>query len=512
MPIPVVDLFAGPGGLGEGFTSFRATGTPSPFRIVLSVEKEKFAYRTLRLRSYFRAAARSGRVPQAYYDYVTGTANFPYSEASKDYWEESGDEAQCLEIGEAGSGKLHDLVSRSLGKSKEWVLIGGPPCQAYSLVGRARNAGNENYKAESDGRHFLYKHYLELIRCFNPALFVMENVKGLLSSRVDDEGMFSKILKDLHDPGSGRRSANGSPKYNIHSVVTEDHYGGPGKAPLDPKNFVVATEKYGVPQKRHRVILLGIREDIDDANLRVLRPSAGPVTVREAIGDLSRLRSGLSKADSNAAWTAAVADQAQRAATATKGHFPKGEQRERILAALEKMNNASVPKQGRGGRSVRQSHKEPSEWARRLMDARLGSVLNHEARNHMPEDFARYLFCAAYGGEVKYSPRARTFPPDLAPSHSSWLEGFADRFRVQLWDEPSTTITSHIHKDGHYYIHPDVTQCRTLTVREAARLQTFPDNYFFEGTRTEQYIQVGNAVPPMLARGIAGIVWKLLGH
>jgi DNA (cytosine-5)-methyltransferase 1 len=129
----------------------------------------------------------------------------------------------------------------------------------------------------------------------------------------------------------------------------------------------------------------------------------------------------------------------------------------------------------------------------------------------MASDLSRYLFAAVYGELVKVSPKASDFPESLAPEHLNWNSGkFADRFRVQLWEQPSTTITSHISKDGHYFIHPDPEQCRSLTVREAARLQTFPDNYYFKGNRTEQFIQVGNAVPPFLAKQIGDALFALL--
>lgn len=137
----------------------------------------------------------------------------------------------------------------------------------------------------------------------------------------------------------------------------------------------------------------------------------------------------------------------------------------------------------------------------------------HEPRRHMESDLMRYQFLAnvaRYGA----APRISELPDQLLPEHKNITKEnvpFVDRFKVQQWDRPSSTVASHISKDGHYYIHPDPAQMRSLTVREAARLQTFPDDYFFSGTRTAQYHQVGNAVPPLLAYKIAAKVADVLG-
>jgi DNA (cytosine-5)-methyltransferase 1 len=191
------------------------------------------------------------------------------------------------------------------------------------------------------------------------------------------------------------------------------------------------------------------------------------------------------------------------------------EQKKNLIAEMERSAQLSLEIMSAGAaylkgkpRALRNSNL--NGW---LIDPKLSGVIQHEARSHMRSDIQRYFLLSNYAKILERSPKIKELPPKLLPDHrnaSSVNAPFQDRFRVQLGDQPSTTIVSHISKDGHYYIHPDPSQARSLTVREAARLQTFPDNYYFEGNKTSQYGQVGNAVPPLLANRIAKIIAEFL--
>lgn len=521
MPIKIIDVFSGPGGLSEGFTSFKDDNDTHPFKIAVSIEKDASAHRTLKLRSFFRQF--SGSPPEEYYAFLKGELNETPEESLygipefSDQVEAANREALQLELGK-NNRTINKLISDSLGND-ECILIGGPPCQAYSLAGRSRNMGIEDYDAGADHRNFLYKEYLKIIAQFQPMIFIMENVKGMLSAKIDDEFIYETIFKDLHDPckairvepkrGYSRR------KYKIFSLVTRNDK----NKGLNPKDYIIRSELYGIPQRRHRVILIGIRDDLAEGWSDDLLLEGKPkIPIVEVIGDLPNLRSGLSKeTNTDQNWLDTIKLQANLAVEVLN----KNSKRDIADEITKDLDNFSVPELGQGKNLglIRENDMEDLDFQDWFYDISLGEhICNHETRGHLSADLQRYLFCSMWakvGHKENWkslTPKSGDYPIEFIPKHKNFKSGkFSDRFRVQPWSIPATTITSHISKDGHYYIHPDPLQCRSFTVREAARIQTFPDNYFFVGTRTQQYVQVGNAVPPFLAMQIAECVFKIIG-
>ncbi len=527
--VPVIDLFAGPGGLAEGFASFVADGRKRPtFKIGISVEKDEFAHKTLELRSFYRQFINQN-IPEEYYRYLKGECSreqlfnvFPAAaRAAKT-------EARLAELGTADDSRIYNWIEDALQKyqSNYWVLIGGPPCQAYSTAGRSRRRADPRF--ETDKKHFLYREYLQILARFHPSIFIMENVKGILSSRVNGENIFDRIMADLKDPTAAIKdtvikdsvdSCEEKPlTYRIYSLVISR--GEPEK--LRPTDFIIKSEEYGIPQTRHRVVLLGVRSDLNEVP-RTLTRSSKPITASSVLDDLPSLRSSLSRnpknagrKDSEANWRSVIEEVLTSAwfndMNLKDNDLFSGQLQCAISKAIRNLRaglgtgEVFIP----GTVSTRYN----TEW---YNDHSLRGICNHISRGHMGTDLHRYLFAACYAQVYGRSPRVHDYPKALLPEHKNLQknrrkgdEDFNDRFRVQIAESPATTITSHISKDGHYNIHYDPTQCRSLTVREAARLQTFKDNYFFEGPRTQQYLQVGNAVPPLLAYKIAGVVHDLL--
>ena len=511
MPIPVIDLFAGPGGLGEGFSSL-THARDRVFKIKLSIEKEEHAHRTLELRAFLREFP-PGKLPDDYYDYLAKLitreqlfARHP-TEARL-----AAEEAWFAELGgkDTPDSKVHDRIHAALGSPKKWILIGGPPCQAYSLVGRSRIIGGEGIEQyDNDPRHELYRQYLRILAVHQPPVFVMENVKGLLSAKVRQEHIFEKMLLDLRHPVAAMpQTRRVAPRDDLEYRLVPLAAGrGDLLGEFQPKDFVIRTEDYGIPQARHRIIVLGIRSDLTAKPGALVNSETA--TVEDVIGDLPRLRSGLSKEpDSAEAWRDVVKE------IADAGWLNNGAIDQIVCEAIRSAVRRVGSSLNRGGEFV-VATPQPKRHAEWFGDPKLRGVSNHETRGHIRADLHRYFFSAVFARELGRSPLLEDFPKALLPKHQNVADAlketkFNDRFRVQTANRPATTVVSHIAKDGHYYIHYDPAQCRSLTVREAARLQTFPDNYLFEGPRTEQYKQVGNAVPPLLAKQIAEIVAELL--
>jgi DNA (cytosine-5)-methyltransferase 1 len=391
--IPVIDLFAGPGGLSDGFSRIRNCHGHRVFDIRLSIEKDEKAAKTLELRAFFRSFP-EGQVPDCYYDYLRDDITKEELLANgmvKEEWRQAKQEAHQAELGKTSSETIDKWISEAIEKTDSWILIGGPPCQAYSMTGRSRRRGLDPIGFEQDERHFLYKEYLRIIRKFQPALFVMENVKGMLSSTHGGSLIFERIIEDLSRPEMGL-------EYDIRSFNKNS-----GK--LKPSDFIIETENYGLPQRRHRVILFGVRKDYaaKATEHRILAPHDQWVTVQEMLAGMPKIRSRLSVKsplpDSAKNWHDVLKKTPQFLAGCMDEHKVEiGDiMAEAILHAesLETIGGRFIP-------DTRWSDcNMPKHLNAAIKDPRLGGICQHEARCHMPSDLHRYLYAACYAKVYK---------------------------------------------------------------------------------------------------------------
>jgi DNA (cytosine-5)-methyltransferase 1 len=403
-----IDLFAGAGGLSEGF--IRAGMTP-----VAHVEMDGNACDTIRTRIAFHHLKAQGRQSE-YNDYLKGGLS------REELWSlvpsSLMDSVIETEISELTIPTVFSQIDRQLGEEKVQLIIGGPPCQAYSLVGRSRDPN----RMADDKRNYLFKHYAEFLVRYEPKYFVFENVLGLLTA-------------------GNKRYFN-----EMTSLFAELGYS------TDYK--ILNSEDYGVLQKRRRVIIIGRR--------------------------------------GNEAFT-----------------FPQLEERSAISHQVLRDLFADLPKlkPGEGERVMAYAGK-PSDYLE-LFHLRNGVdfVTQHISRPHNTNDLGIYRKAIEAWTEKGERLKYDSLPVEMQ-SHKN-TASFLDRYKVVDGSGLSHTMVAHIAKDGHYYIFPDLEQVRSISVREAARIQSFPDDYYFEGGRSAAFKQIGNAVPPLMAEAIAAKIFNL---
>ena len=402
-----IDLFAGAGGLSEGFIR-------AGFKPIAHVEMDEAACYTLKTRTAYHYLKSIKKFP-IYVDYLKGEIGRTslYSHVPMEEMER----VINLTISDENNKEIFKRIDKQLESKDVDIIIGGPPCQAYSLVGRARSADG----MRSDPRNHLYLQYAKYLKKYNPKLFVFENVLGLRSA--DDGGYFKKMVTE----------------FNKHGYEVSD--------------FLFNAKDFGVLQNRKRIILIGYKKELHFSITGFTPNYKNQYTVQYLFDDLPKLQAGEGKDKYH--------------------HYTK--------ATNEYLNESGI----RNGIDI---------------------LTQHVSRPHNAQDKEIYRIAVQ---QLKKGERLNYVSlPSRLKTHKN-QHSFFDRFKVVNADaEYSQTIVAHIAKDGHYYIHPDLEQNRSITVREAARLQSFPDDFYFEGikegkNRTEAFKQIGNAVPPLLSNILA---------
>ena len=406
MKIKAIDLFAGCGGLMDGFEQ------SGHYDTIAAVEWEKAPCINLIKRLHDKWKYEDAKKRVLRFDIQRTEELFEGWKDDPDYGESVG---------------LDALINEANGID---MIIGGPPCQAYSIAGRVR----DEHGMRNDYRNYLFESYIKVLQRYKPKAFIFENVPGILSAKPGDRPIIDIIQESFKEAG-----------YHILQNLSD---------------AVIDFSEYGVPQNRNRIIIFGVRKDIfgekSDSIVQDYYRKALPKykvsekkTVREAIGDLPKI-------------------------------YP--------LDHDIKVN----------GVRTRYSLPDPA-------------VPNHIARWQSDRDIGIFKLLT----EDIESGRNNYVTTDALKklyTEKTGKTSSVHKYHVIRWDEPSNLIPAHLFKDGLRHIHPDSSQARTITVREAARLQSFPDDYIFEGSNMELYKMIGNAVPPLASRCCANAVYDLLSE
>ena len=412
-----LDLFAGAGGLSEGFIQ-------AGFAPVAHVESDQAACFTLRTRMAYHWLKTHGRI-DLYAAYLNGALSRP------DFYAQVPSHVVASvinsEIGDATLPDIFRRIDKLLGNRQLDLIIGGPPCQAYSIIGRSRDGNG----MRGDRRNYLYNYYAEFLKRYRPLYFIFENVPGLLSAKNEDNNRYFDAMRCLfHECG------------------------------YETESNTLSAENYGVLQKRQRVILVGKRGNATDFYPQPDKWIPN-VCVSEVFCDLPPLAAG----------------------------------------------------EGSPGPCPVQAYSETWQYDAGVRNESL-PVTWHQARPHRDQDLEIYRIAVDLWDKEQIRLHYDRLPERLKTHRNR--NSFLDRFKVVALNLPfSQAVLAHIAKDGHYYIHPDRDQNRSITPREAARLQTFPDDYYFESrngvpSRTHAFRQIGNAVPVLLARKIADKLKEVL--
>jgi len=409
-----IDLFAGAGGLSEGFVR-------AGFMPIAHVEMNKDACDTIKTRTAYHWL-KENKKAKIYSDYLKSE-----TKNREELWsnvpENLINSVINKEISEKSLPEIFAKIDSELKEREVDLIIGGPPCQAYSIAGRARDPKN----MEEDPRNYLYKHYVKFLEKYQPKMFVFENVPGILSAK------------------------NGEYLLKIFEAVKNAGY----DVAIPPKNHLNAKD-FGVLQDRKRVIIIGWKKELNLSYPKFEETEQKFQILRDLFSDLKPLKNG-------------------------EGTFNAVEYAKPTTEYLKQAN-------------IRNG---------------LDLVTQHICRPNNENDLKIYTkVVELWNNERRRLNYGKDLEDELVTHSNKYI--FTNRFQVVNGEGVSHTVVAHIAMDGHYYIHPDKQQNRSITVREAARIQSFPDDYFFEGSRTAAFKQIGNAVPPLMAEKIAKKIKELL--